>query len=115
MTSADRPKNQSPEKLLTDVRAALAAAMANLKSYELPALCNRFQLGDGTVEEANKSKATYIAKRMRGASGKRVMEIAREFSLEVDDFTLRESIQLFDENQDEPITALTRKRLSAPR
>lgn len=110
---SDAAKNAPPAKLASAIREALLFAMSDAKAYDVPALCRRFGLADGEEQEAFSSKHKYVSKRMRDVSGKRVIEIAREYLSEHENFRLAEAVQLLDENQEPPITELTRRRLMA--
>jgi len=91
---------------------ALASAISDAKAYDVPNLCTRLGLESGTEQEAFSSKYKYASKRLAALSGKRIVEIARQFLVEEDHFALSEVLQLLDENKEPPITELTRRRLA---
>lgn len=110
---ADTPKNFSPAELAATIRECLISALSGAKAYDVPSLCRRFGLADGTEQEAFSSRYKYVSKRVRDVPGKRVIEIAREYLTEHDNFQLAEAVQISDENQEPPITELTRRRIMA--
>lgn len=113
LSMADTPKNFSPAELAATIRECLISALSDAKAYDVPSLCRRFGLADGTEQEAFSSKYKYVSKRLRDVSGKRVLDIAREYLTEHDNFRLAEAVQILDENQEPPITELTRRRIMA--
>lgn len=104
-------KNTSPAELIKAMRHRLASAISDAKAYDVPNLCARLGLEAGTEQEAFSSKYRYASKRLAALPGTRIVEITRQFLAEEDDFALSEALQLYDENQEPPITELTRKRL----
>jgi hypothetical protein len=50
------------------LRDLVASAIAGEKSYNVPAVCRRFGLADGTDEEAHRSKFTYVSNRTKELS-----------------------------------------------
>lgn len=110
---ADAPKNFSPPQLVATIRECLISALSDVKAYDVPSVCRRFGLADGTEREAFASKYKYVSTRVRDVSGKRVLQIAREYLTEHDNFRLAEAVQIFDENQEPLITELTRRRIMA--
>jgi len=113
LSMADTPKNFSPSELAATIRECLIRALSDAKAYDVPSLCRRYGLADGAEQEAFSSKYQYVLRRVRAVSGKRVMEIAREYLTEHDNFRLAEAVEIFDENEEPPITELTRRRVMA--
>ncbi len=62
-----------------DLRSALAAAVSDLKSYEVPDECVRLGLAAGDEAEAFGSKYRYVMKRLRPLDIRQLMETARKF------------------------------------
>lgn len=93
------------------MRHKLASAISDAKAYDVPSLCTRLGLEGGTEQEAFSSKYKYASKRLQALPGKRIVEIARQYLAEEDHFALSEVLRVLDENQERPITELTRKRL----
>lgn len=100
-----------PAGMLRGLRQVIASAISDAKSYEVPALCTRLGLADGTAEEAHRSKYKYAQQRLAGVDGRRLLTIARELLLESDRYDLSEAVAKIDELIGEPVTPLTRRRL----
>ena len=99
--------------MLADLRQALASAIADEKSYNVPALCVRLGLTPGEVEDAHRSKFRYAQQRLIGEPAATVLNAAREFLPERSDYALSEVLAKIDELTDPPVTPLTRRRLMA--
>lgn len=96
---------------VSELRDVLAAAIANEKAYNVPALCVRLGLEDGHESEAMNSKARYASSRLAKLSVDRLIEVANTFLAECEDFTLRELTNRVSERDTPPISDLTRRRL----
>lgn len=99
--------------MLRELRHHLASAISDAKAYEVPALCRRLNLPDGSEQEAYASKYRYALKRLAKVSGADVVESARAYLIEKDHFGISEQVAKIDELEGSPITALTRRRLIA--
>lgn len=53
-----------PLVTIVELREAIAEALAEEKSYNLPAICTALELEPGTVEEAHSSKRSYVRNRI---------------------------------------------------
>ncbi|MEA5550526.1 hypothetical protein VB713_05955 [Anabaena cylindrica UHCC 0172] len=62
---------------LNKLRAAIADALAEEKSYNLPKVCEEFGLSPGTDEEAHSSKRVYVNKRLIGKSDEFLINLAQ--------------------------------------
>lgn len=100
-------------KMVKEIRDLVASVIANTKAYNVPSLCVRLGLADGTEEEAFASKFKYAQKRMAGVTAPRAIVIARELLAEEPSFALSEAIAKFDEVDGTEVTELTRRRLLA--
>lgn len=105
--------NPGSPKLIKEVRHLVASAISDAKAYEVPNLCVRLGLSEGTGEEAFSSKYKYAQKRLAQISGQRLLAIARELLMEVSSYALTEAVARFDELDTDAITELTRNRLIA--
>ena len=56
-----------PPALAKELRHCLAAAISDFKAYDVPAVCKRLGLGDGTAEEAFSSKYKYHPRPVGGS------------------------------------------------
>lgn len=99
--------------LLADLHQALASAIADEKSYNVPVLCVRLGLAPGEVDDAHRSKFRYAQQRLIGEPCVAVLKAARDFLSERSDHALSEVIAKIDELAGPQVTALTRRRLMA--
>jgi len=63
--------------LFKALRAELASAIAEFKAYEVPAICERIGLSEGSEEEAFQSKHKYAQKRIIGLTTDELLNSAR--------------------------------------
>lgn len=97
--------------LLKDLRAELASAIANFKAYDVPAICERIGLSEGSEEEAFQSKHKYTQKRIAGLTVDELLRVARLFHAEEGGYALGEVLAKVEDLQIRPITKLTRRRV----
>jgi hypothetical protein len=63
---------------LETLREAIADGLwAKTSSYELPGVCTRLGLGDGTHEEAHGSKRKYVRARVATKTGTELLDLTR--------------------------------------
>jgi hypothetical protein len=105
------PSPKVPAKMLVELRQHLASAIADEKSYNVPALCVRLGLPDGEVEDAHRSKFRYAQQRLTGAPTEVVFDAARDLLAERDHYDLSETVAKINELGTPAITPLTRRRL----
>ena len=89
----------------------VASAIAEEKSYNVPAICRRYGLADGTQDEAFKSKLKYVSSRMKQLSPGRVLELAKAVQEDTPNYALGELLAKIDERGHTTITELTRRRI----
>lgn len=99
--------------VLADLRQELASAIADEKSYNVPAFCVRLGLPPGEVEEAHRSKFRYAHQRLISEPAATVLKAAREFLSERSHYALSEVVTKIDELAGAQVTPLTRRRLVA--
>jgi hypothetical protein len=75
-----------PIAMLKELRHLLASAISDAKAYEVPGLCRRLGLADGTSEEAFSSKYKYAQRRLADLSGSEVVTAARSLAKEEEGF-----------------------------
>lgn len=97
--------------LVQDLRHQLAAAISDFKAYEVPAMCTRLGLAEGTGDEAFQSKYKYAQKRLVGVSVSDIERMARILLQEKEDYYLAEALAKLDEQGTSAVTELTRRRL----
>jgi len=97
--------------MLRELRTAVALAIADYTAYEVPALCRRLGLADGTEQEAFGGKFKYAQKRLAEAGGTRLIEVARTLLGEAEHYALSELVAKIDELGGQEVTTLTRRRL----
>ena len=91
----------------------VASAIAQEKSYNVPAVCRRYGLTDGTDDEAFKSKFKYVSSRMKQLSPGRALELAKAVQDDTPTYALGELLAKIDERSHTTITELTRRRIVA--
>ena len=99
------------ETLVLNLRHELISAISDYKAYEVPLICARLGLADGTEEEAFRSKYKYAASRLAAIGVSSLVEKARTLLEEIDVFQLREAVEKISDLQRPEITKLTRRRL----
>ncbi|WP_323771988.1 abortive infection family protein [Antarctobacter sp.] len=97
--------------LLKALRAELASAIANFKAYDVPVICKRIGLSEGSEEEAFQSKHKYAQKRIAGLSADELLKSARLLHAEQGGYALGDVLAKVDDLKSRPITKLTRRRL----
>lgn len=97
--------------MIEHLRQSLASAIAEEKSYNVPAFCVRLGLQPGEADEAHRSKFRYAQQRLIGEPTDVVVNAARKFLLERDHFELSEAVAKIDELGAAQVTSLTRRRL----
>lgn len=97
--------------LLKMLRGDLASMLADFKAYDVPAICMRVGLSEGTEEEAFQSKFKYAQKRIAILSVDELLKSARQLHNEEGGFALGETLAKIDDLKNSPITTLTRRRL----
>lgn len=98
---------------LSELREAIAGVIAVEKAYNVPALCVRLGLEDGTESEAMSSKARYASTRLAKLPADRLVAVAQALLEERDNFGLREASNRVAERDTPPVSDLTRRRLIA--
>ncbi|MCC2651521.1 MAG: hypothetical protein K0Q60_1684 [Microvirga sp.] len=102
-----------PPALAKELRHCLAAAISDFKAYDVPAVCKRLGLGDGTAEEAFSSKYKYASSRIASRSLDEVLGAARALLAEHEDFPLTEAAHKVEETRVTTISEITRRRIAA--
>lgn len=102
--------NQS-SKLITSLRDCLAAAISDFKAYDVPGVCLRIGLREGTEEEAYQSKFTYAKKRIAELDQKKLIASAKQLQAEIENYYLGEVIAKLDDLNSPEVTSITRRRL----
>lgn len=103
----------APPPMLKELRRLVASAISDAKAYDVPALCRRLGLADGSEQEAYGSKFMYAQKRLAELDAPRVLDVARALLTENPDFALTEQVAKLDEIGGAEVTSLTRRRLMA--
>lgn len=100
-----------PPKMLQELRILIASVISDAKAYDVPGLCKRLGLADGTEEEAFQSKFKYAQKRVIELNAETILNCAIDLSKEQENYALSEQLTKIDELTDPVITTLTRRRL----
>jgi AbiJ N-terminal domain 3/Abortive infection C-terminus len=97
----------------TRLRQYVASAISGHKSYNVPGICSRYGLAEGTDEEAFRSKFKYVMQRLQNLPPSEVLRVARAVQIDESSTELDEELAKFDEKNGLKITPLTRRRLVA--
>tara|TARA_R110002049_G_scaffold264835_1_gene440974 strand:- start:35 stop:1171 length:1137 start_codon:yes stop_codon:yes gene_type:complete len=97
--------------MTTQLRDLISSALYPTKAYTLPAVCERFGLEPGTVEEAFQSKNSYVMRRLERLSDEQALEVARKVVRGFPADDLQAAIERLD-LPDRLLTDLTRRRIS---
>ncbi|EJC78426.1 hypothetical protein Rleg10DRAFT_7163 [Rhizobium leguminosarum bv. trifolii WSM2012] len=106
-------KPTPPQALIRDLRQQLASAISDHKSYDVPQICVRIGLADGTKEEAFASKYKYASARITGEPIEKILEAARAYLLEEESFALAEAVHKLEEIEAPSVSEITRRRLAS--
>ena len=100
-----------PTKLIQSLRHELASAISDYKAYDVPRVCARLGLEEGSEEEAFQSKYRYASSRLVAIEIESLLLKARSLLAEIDAFDLREVVEKITDLHRPEITRLTRRRL----
>jgi len=100
-----------PTALITSLRQIMASAIADFKAYDVPAICTRIGLVDGTEQEAFQSKFRYAQKRLSGLRGGRLIQCAQLLNNEENTPALGEVLAKINELNCRQVTVITRRRI----
>jgi hypothetical protein len=90
---------------------AIAEALRPVSANQLPAVCTRLGLREGTVDEAMSSKRTYVRTRLEGLPDADVVAFGSRVMVERPTLTLKKTLDLLTSDAQHSITALTRDAL----
>ena len=100
-----------PSELLKSIRTRTAEVIAGAKAYDVPALCVRLGLPEGSEAEAMSSKFKYAHSRLMEVSSESLMNTARALLSEEQDFDLSELLAKVDEVGTNVVSTRTRRRI----
>jgi hypothetical protein len=96
---------------LQELRKHVASTLADEKAYDLPAVCVRYGLADGTEQEAFNSKFKYAHRRVTGLDPSELARVARALLEERPNADLAEQLAMVEEFDQRKISQITRRRL----
>ena len=102
---------QTTANLTQNLKHELASVISDFKAYEVPAVCLRLGLADGSEDEAFQSKYKYVSKRLASLGSEPLIEKAHALLEDIDAFNLREAVEKVMDLKRPEITKLTRRRL----
>ena len=97
----------------TRLRQVIASVISGNKSYNVPGICCRYGLADGTEQEAFASKFKYVSKRLQSLPAAEILRVARALQSDESSTELDEELAKFDEKGGPRVTPLTRQRIVA--
>jgi hypothetical protein len=96
---------------IRELRQLIASVISGQKSYNVPSVCVRYGLAEGTEEEAFRSKFKYVIQRVQGLPAAEILRIARDLQSDEPTTKLGEALSKIDEKGKPAITPLTRRRI----
>jgi hypothetical protein len=94
-----------------ELRTRIASVISDEKAYNVPGVCVRYGLADGTGDEAHQSKFKYVSSRVQNLTAEKVIEVAEALYRDIPDFSLGEALAKIRENGQALVTELTRRRI----
>lgn len=107
---SDRNARLKPETA-KNLRHLVASIISDEKAYNVPSVCLRYGLAQGTNEEAFSSKYKYVMRRVQSLPPEEVLNIARRLQDNEGRDELEEALAKIDEENNPKITPLTRRRI----
>ncbi|WP_425964210.1 hypothetical protein [Rhizobium nepotum] len=102
-----------PLSLAQGLRTKLADAIAGFKAYDVPGVCLRLGLNEGSADEAFNSKFKYARTRLADVDAQAALGMARKLLEEVESFDLAEIVAKIDELETPSVSEVTRRRIVA--
>ena len=96
---------------INELRERIAEVVAGSKAYDVPAICVRLGLAEGTEEDAMRSKLRYVNSRLLPLSTAQVVKVAQSLLEQDQDFLLSELLAQVTEQRTPAVSPLTRRRL----
>ncbi len=100
-----------PAQLIQSLRHEMASAISDHKAYDVPGVCTKLGLADGSDQEAFQSKYKYVSKRLTNFAAGPLVAKARFLLETTDAFQLREVVEKISDFERPKVTTLTRRRL----
>lgn len=100
-----------PRNLVQSLRHELASAISGYKAYDVPGVCSRLGLAEGSEEEAFQSKYKYASRRLAEIGVDSLIKKARSLLGETDAFHLHEVVEKILDLERPEVTKVTRRRL----
>jgi len=98
---------------IRNLRHLIASIISDQKAYNVPSVCLRYGLAEGTNDEAFSSKYRYVMQRLQSLTSGEVLKIARALQDDEGHQELEEVLAKIDEDSDPKVTQLTRRRIVA--
>ena len=96
---------------INELRERIAEVIAGAKAYDVPAICARLGLAEGTEEEAMRSKLRYVTSRLLPLPTGKLVKVAQDLLEQDSDFFLSEVLAKVTEQRSPAVSPLTRRRL----
>lgn len=96
---------------INELRERIAEVVAGSKAYDVPAICVRLGLAEGTEDEAMRSKLRYVNSRLLPLPAAKVVKAAQALLEQDSDFFLSELLAQVTEQRTPAVSPLTRRRL----
>lgn len=94
-----------------ELRRQIASALADEKAHDVPDVCSRYGLEEGTGEEAFSGKFRYVLKRLQTLSTTEVLRIGQAIHADYQNQQLADALAVIEDVNLPKISGLTRRRL----
>jgi hypothetical protein len=98
---------------IKNLRHLIASVISGYKAYDVPSVCTRYGLAEGTNEDAFRSKYKYVIQRVQSLPADEVLRVARALQADEGSAEFGEALAKIDEKSSPRITPLTRRRIVA--
>lgn len=100
--------NKSPPE---ELRRQIASILSGEKAYDVPRVCTRYGLADGSDEEAFTSKFRYVLNRLQELRTPQLLQIGRAVHADYQSRSLADALGVVEDLNLPQITMITRRRL----
>lgn len=94
-----------------ELRRQIASVISEEKAHDVPGVCVRYGLANGTGEEAFNSKFRYVMKRLQSLNTGQVLGIGQALQSDCQDARLADALAVVEDFELPKISVLTRRRL----
>src|SRR5215213_1976681 len=96
---------------IKELRHLIASIISDEKSYNVPGVCARYSMAEGTGDEVFRGKYRYVLSRAQALTPEKLVQVAKALHAETPNFSLGEALAAIEEEGTEGISELTRRRI----